>query len=179
MLFWDYMKIFNIKSMIVIGVIFVFQFEISFLCNLCCRMMWTLLLWVISKGSLNVNDIMICMRNVQRTNFNSLIGGLCMKPHSKSRLSPSFCRLIPLPLVRLVLEVDVQLLKNEFVNGYQEGDRVLYVSPYDKDGNLAYIKKSETWGEYWWSCNDKFEHMLKNNKDYEKFRGEDVICMRG
>ena len=33
--------------------------------------------------------------------------------------------------MRPILEIDVQLLENEFVNGYREGDRVLYVSPYD------------------------------------------------
>lgn len=80
------MKLFNIKSMIVTGVIFVFQIEITFLCNLCGRMMWTLLLWVISKGLLNVNDIMIHMRDVHHTNSNSMIGGLCIKPHSKSEI---------------------------------------------------------------------------------------------
>ena len=31
-------------------------------------------------------------------------------------------------MVRPILEFDVQLLENEFLNGYREDDRVLYVS---------------------------------------------------
>jgi hypothetical protein len=56
----------------------------------------------------------------------------------------SLCPLIPLPIVRPILEIDVQLLENEFVNGYKEGDRVLYVSPYDKDGNTMDIRDEDT-----------------------------------
>lgn len=52
------------------------------------------------------------------TNFISLIGGFCMKPHSKPILSIWLCHLIPLPLVRPIFKVDVQLLKNEFVDDY-------------------------------------------------------------
>ena len=41
-----------------------------------------------------------------------------MKPHSKPILSIWLCHLIPLPLVRPIFKVDVQLLKNEFVDDY-------------------------------------------------------------
>lgn len=37
-------------------------------------------------------------------------------------------------LVKPILEVDVELLDNEFVNGCREGDKVLYVSSFDKNG---------------------------------------------
>lgn len=47
--------------------------------------------------------------------------------------------------MRLILEVDVQLLENGFVNGYGKGDRVFYESPFDivgdtKDNSDTYIK---------------------------------------
>ena len=71
-----------------------------------------------------------------------------MKPFSKSRFLIPLCWLIPLHVVRPILEIDVQLLENEFVNGYREGDRVLYVSPYDKDGNTIDIRDAYTWGEH-------------------------------
>ena len=45
-----------------------------------------------------------------------------MKPTSKYCLSVPPCCLNCLPLVRLILEVDVQLLGNEFINGYREGN---------------------------------------------------------
>lgn len=92
-----------------------------------------------------------------------------MKSISKSRLSISLCKLIPLLLVRSILEVDVQLLKNEFVNGYREGNKVLYISLYDNNGVLKNIYNAETWGEYWQSCNESFKRLLKSDCNYEKF----------
>jgi hypothetical protein len=64
--------------------------------------------------------------------------------------------------VRPILAIDVQLLVNEFVNGYREGDRVLYVFPYDKDGNTMDIRDEDTWEEHWRSSNKSFEKILKN-----------------
>ena len=93
---------------------------------------------------LNVEETMSHMRNLQNTNFNSLIGRLRMKPLSNSRFLIPLCRLIPLSIVRPILEIDVQLLKNEFVNGYREGGRVLYVSSYDKNGNTMDIQYADT-----------------------------------
>jgi hypothetical protein len=80
------------------------------------------------KDVLNFDDIVTYMWVTQNINFISLIGDLRTKPYSKSRISIPLCHLFLLPLVRLILEVVVQLLENEFVNGYREGDRVLYVS---------------------------------------------------
>jgi hypothetical protein len=74
--------------------------------------------------------------------------------------------------VRLILEIDVQLLENEFVNGSREGDRVLYVSSYNKDGNTMDIWDEDTWEEHWQSSNKSFEKILDNDKDYERFYGK-------
>lgn len=54
---------------------------------------------------------------------------------------------MPLPIVSSILEVDIQLSENEFVNGYGEGDRVLYVDPCDKDARSRDINGANTWGE--------------------------------
>ena len=53
--------------------------------------------------------------------------GLRKKSLSKSCLSIPLCCHKPLPLVIRILEIDVMKLENELVNGYREGDRVLYV----------------------------------------------------
>ena len=45
-----------------------------------------------------------------------------MKLTKKSCLVAPLCCLLPLTLVRPILKVDVQLLQNEFANGYCEGD---------------------------------------------------------
>ena len=67
-------------------------------------------------------------RKLEKTNFNSVINGLRIRRLSKFCLFVPICRLESLPLVRPILEFDVQLLENEFLNVYREGDRVLYVS---------------------------------------------------
>ena len=51
-----------------------------------------------------------------------------MKAIHKSCLTMQLCHFLPLPLVRPLLKLDVQLLDNNFVNGYHESDIVLYVS---------------------------------------------------
>ena len=47
-------------------------------------------------------------RKLEKTYFNFIINGLQIRPLSKSRLSIPLCRLEPLPLVRPILEFDVQ-----------------------------------------------------------------------
>ena len=54
-----------------------------------------------------------------------------MKPIHISRLSIPLCRILSLPLVKLILELDVQLFENTFVKGCCEGNKVLYVSIVD------------------------------------------------
>lgn len=68
-----------------------------------------------------------------------------MKPYRKSKLSIVICHLIPLTLVRLILELDVQLLEIEFVNSYKDGNRVLYVSPFDKVGRSMDLIGAKAW----------------------------------
>jgi hypothetical protein len=102
-----------------------------------------------------------------------------MKPFSKSRVSIPLCQLISLPIVRPILAIDVQLLENEFVNGYKEGDRVLYVSSYDKDGNTMDIRDEDTLEEHWQFSNKSFEEILKNDKDYERFCNKMFFVLEG
>jgi len=77
--------------------------------------------------------------------------------------------LIPLLLVKPILEAGVWLLVKKIVNGYKEGDRVLCVSPYNKHGKSMDTIDFDTWDEAWQSCNDSFEEMQKSDKDFEKF----------
>ena len=73
-------------------------------------------------------------RRLKRTNFNSIINQLRVTSHAKSRLFVPLYRFVFLPLVRPILEGDVQLLEAEFSNTYREGHRVLYVSIAKNDG---------------------------------------------
>ena len=54
-----------------------------------------------------------------KTNSNSMKGSIFLRPINKYRLSILLCCLKTLGKVRPILEVDVQLLENDFVNGYR------------------------------------------------------------
>ena len=73
----------------------------------------------------------IMLRKRQKRDPNSVINRLRIKPEAKSRFSIPLCRLRTLPLVRPINKVDMQRLENEFVTGYRDGDRVLYVAMYN------------------------------------------------
>lgn len=53
-----------------------------------------------------------------------------------------------MPIVMPMLEVDVQIMESKFVNGFREGDIVLYVFPFDKDERSMDINGQETWGKH-------------------------------
>lgn len=76
----------------------------------------------------HVEDSLTHMRGIHNTNFNLLIESLCMKHVSMSCLCVPPCWPLPLPSVRSILEVDIQLLEDKIVYYYHEGHRVLYVS---------------------------------------------------
>ena len=73
----------------------------------------------------------IMLRKRQKRDSNSVISRLRIEPEAKSCFRIPLCRLRILPLVRPINEVDVQRLENEFVPGYRDSDRVLYVSTYN------------------------------------------------
>lgn len=81
------------------------------------------------------------MRNIQNTNFNHWISNSCMKAVIKSHLNIPFCPLLPLPLVRPILEMDVQLVENKSVN---ESMKATW---------LSMFLSSMTKGEWIWSHN--------------------------
>lgn len=79
----------------------------------------------------NVDKIVIEIQKSHKTYFNFVINSLRIKPPGNSRIFIIIYCLVPITMVRFVLEVDVQFLENDFINGYREGDMVLYVSIYD------------------------------------------------
>lgn len=80
------------------------------------------------KDLLNINDTIVYIQDVQNNNFDSHRGDLHLRPFYTSRIYIFSSSFVPLPLVRPILGGDVQLVDNEFVTHYMEGERVLYVS---------------------------------------------------
>lgn len=70
-----------------------------------------------------------------KINFDFVMRSMHLRPISKSRFSIPLCHLKTLVVGHPILEVYVHLLENEVVNGHKEGDRVLYVSIMDNEGN--------------------------------------------
>lgn len=74
---------------------------------------------------------------LNKTNFNLVSSSLHFRPFGKLCLSIPIYSFVSMPLIHPILEVDVQLLGNEFVNGCRECDRVLYVSIEDNHGRIS------------------------------------------
>lgn len=79
----------------------------------------------------NPDGIEFLIRRSQKENSNAIIHQVRIKPLAKSHFSIPLCHLKCLPLVRPINEVDISRLENEFVIGYRDGDRALYVSSYN------------------------------------------------
>jgi hypothetical protein len=66
-----------------------------------------------------------------------------------------------------VKQVDVALLQNEFVMDYRDGDRAMYVSPYNNLDEVLPVTDEirATWNLFWQQANDDFDSMLLNDSD--------------
>lgn len=86
-----------------------------------------------------------------------------------------------LPLVRPISELEVQLLENEFVNGYRDGDKVLYVLIMDDKWRVheAMHKIYDNWDKQWQLTNDSFEMWLNTDVELVVFKGIFFECGNG
>jgi hypothetical protein len=107
------------------------------------------------------------IRRAQKEDSNAVIHRVRMRPLAKSRFSIPLCRLRCLPLVRPIIEVDVSRLENEFVMGYRDGDRAMYISPYNNVDEVLPVSEDirASWSSYWQEANDEFDSMLHNDSD--------------
>lgn len=103
-----------------------------------------------------------------------LINTLRIQPIMKSRLEVPLCRMIVMDEVRPVGEIDVQRLESEFMNGYRDGDRVLYISPYNNLETTRDLTEEEiaTWSPHWQHVNEEFEKELMADDDLVQLRGK-------
>ena len=97
-----------------------------------------------------------------------------LKLIAKLRFSIPLCRLHCFPLVYPINEVNVVGLKNEFVMGYRDGDRALYVSPYDNLNEILDVSDDirGSWSLFWQEANEEFETMIRNDNDLARLSGK-------
>ena len=110
----------------------------------------------------------------QKQDLISVIDQLCMKLEEKSSLKIPLCRLRALLLVCSINEVDVQRIENEFVNGYRDGDRILYITLYNnhKDSFEVSDDIMTSWDDHWKAASNRFDARLSADSDLAHMVGK-------
>ena len=123
----------------------------------------------------------LVVRKAHKEDSNSVIHRVQIKPLNKSRFSIPLCRLRCLPLVRPINNVDVSRLENEFVMGYRDGDRALYVSPYNNINEVLFVSDDimASWSSFWLEANEEFEAMLRADSVLAQFAGNMFFVWEG
>ena len=121
------------------------------------------------------------IRKSQKDDTNDVLHQVRIKPLNKTRFSIPLCRLCCLPLVRPINEVDVSRLENEFVMGYREGDRALYVSPFNNLGEVLHVSDDilSSWSSLWQEANEEFDSMLRNDTNLAHLAGKMFFVWEG
>ena len=111
-------------------------------------------------------------QNLKKDSF-SVVEGMRIHPVEKSSMRIPLCRLIHMPLVRPTLRSDVTKLMAAFQFGYRAGSATLYVSTTNESGENRFVsaKDRREWGELWGAENDKFESLLRADKDLMSLSG--------
>ena len=118
-----------------------------------------------SSWWIHLEETELLIRRSRKEDSNAIIHRVWIKSLLKSHFSISLCCLRCLPLVRPINEVDVAQLENEFVMGYRDGDRALYVSPFNNLNKVLHVSDDiqNSWSWLWKEANEEFDAMLQND----------------
>jgi hypothetical protein len=87
-------------------------------------------------------------------------------PKAKAHTNIPFCLMISMPVMRPAFKIDVFKIEQVFQMGYQEGDKVLYVSPINWQGEEALVADHiHEWDDHWKVVNASFEEGLNADED--------------
>ena len=102
-----------------------------------------------------------------KKNFNVVIYRVQIKPLIKLHFSIPLRCLQCRPFFQPINEVDIVPLENEFVMGHHDGDRALYVSPYNNLDKVLQVSNDiqASWSSLWQEANEKFDAMPQNDSD--------------
>ena len=120
-------------------------------------------------------------RNSQKEDSNYVIHWVGIKPLNKSWFSIPLCCLRCLPFVRPINEIDVSRLGNKFVMGYRDGDRALYVSPYNNLDKVLYVSNDimASWSSLWLEANEEFDAILRADSVLAHIAGKMLFVWEG
>lgn len=123
------------------------------------------------SGLINAPEGERARRIHQKSNFVTVLESMRV---TKGPFYVPLCRMVALPRVRPVQEVDVCALQKRFEGGYIDGDRSFYISLFDDFEKTCDISPEikATWDSHWHSANEKFEEFLGSNPEYAGFSGK-------
>jgi hypothetical protein len=72
--------------------------------------------------------------------------------------------MVPMPIMKPILSLDLASLKNEFVHGYRDGAAMFYLSITNEGGQIEKVTDEDlaSWGPYWRAVNAQFEEFLSS-----------------
>ncbi len=72
-----------------------------------------------------------------------------------------------MPIVRLALKIDVLKMEHAFQMGYNQGEKVSFVSSKNWQGEEIVVSIVESsWGPFWKEKNNRFEEFLEGNPNF-------------
>ena len=129
----------------------------------------------------NAVDSELQHRTHHKVDSINVINNVRFQPLKKSRLLAPLCRMISMAKVRSVGEMGIQHLEQEFVKGYRDGDRVMYISLYNKEELSLEVTKEvkADWSPCWERANQSFEDELQADPDLKQFSGKMFFVWEG
>jgi hypothetical protein len=123
------------------------------------------------SGLHNSNEEECAKRLQQRSNFVSVLESMRVTNHC---FYVPLRRMITLPRVQPIQEVDVKTLEKRFEGGYIDGDRAFLISLFDDKESTMEVTEDRiaTWDAHWKEVNDRFEEQLLSDPQYASFSGK-------
>jgi hypothetical protein len=120
-------------------------------------------------------------RTQHKVDSINVINAVRIQPLRKSRLLVPLCRMVAMAKVRPVGEMGVQHLEREFVKGYRDGDRVMYISMFNTEEMSMDVTEEmkAKWSPCWRRANEAFEADLQGDDDLNQFSGKMFFVWEG
>jgi hypothetical protein len=104
------------------------------------------------------------MQNQTKINIGEILDKYKISPKWKARMDVPLCRMVPMPIMRHDLKIDILKIKHAFHMRYTERDMVFYLSLTNWKGEEQDVSlHSGTWDEHWVVENEQFEKVLKKD----------------
>jgi hypothetical protein len=95
------------------------------------------------------------VQNQTKINTREILEKYKITPKCKARMHVPLYRMVPMPIVKPTLKIDILKMEQAFHMGYKEDDKVFYRSLTNWKGEEEdVILHNDTWDEHWLLEND-------------------------